>query len=281
MSSQQCPKCHQPATDLYPVDGGLREKLAQAGVGDAIPASICKNCFTQMHAAASGNSVLMNQARMKDSKRQTLWTQRMSLIKKARQCMGQKLFGEAAAHYEKYIRSMEVVFDSKPGTLTPEKFKESARHQELTVVAGVYWDLFCIYDTSSEYHAKQEQAGKMLAKFLRFTPIFPDILRKAERFERSAKNRQAVRSFLDEVTSARPRCFIATSAFESPMAEEVWQLRAFREWVLKEIPLGRKFVRWYYRNSPATATFLDKHPVLKPAVRAALRLLLRFLAPFI
>ncbi|MGE0632108.1 MAG: CFI-box-CTERM domain-containing protein [Pseudobdellovibrionaceae bacterium] len=274
MEAKTCPRCKQPTTDLFPVDVGLREKLVLAGFTESLPERICANCFSKVNSTIGKNSVLLNQARMKDAKRQQLWTQRMTLIKKGRQAMEKKKYNEAAVSYEKYVRSMEVVFDCKPGELTPEKFKENARHQELTVIAGAYWDLLRIYDTSPEFVVKQDNVAKLLARFLRFTPIYPDILRKAEQFEKTARNPAAIRKFLDEVSSARPRCFVATSAFESPLAIEVWKLRTFREWILKEKPWGRKFVRFYYRNSPKAAAFLDKYPVLKPPVRALLRLFL-------
>jgi len=48
-------------------------------------------------------------------------------------------------------------------------------------------------------------------------------------------------------------CFIATAAFGSPMEKHVQILRDFRDRVLLNYSVGKAFVQFYYRNSPAIA----------------------------
>jgi hypothetical protein len=79
--------------------------------------------------------------------------------------MNDKAFSDAAVAYEKYIKVLEIIFDAKPGELSPEQFKDAARTQELTVVASAYWDLLRIYDTSEKYGDRQAIAAKKLAQF--------------------------------------------------------------------------------------------------------------------
>ena len=67
-----------------------------------------------------------------------------------------------------------------------------------------------------------------------------------------------------------PLCFIATAAYDSPMAEEIQVLREFRDAYLVTNPGGKAFVDFYYRVSPPIARFIDDHPGLKPMVRAVL-----------
>jgi hypothetical protein len=74
---------------------------------------------------------------------------------------------------------------------------------------------------------------------------------------------------------SRPRCFVATSAFESVYAPEVQQLRFFRDHCLKKHAWGRGFTKYYYRVSPKIACLLDKHSWAKPAIRSILRLLIK------
>lgn len=217
----------------------------------------------------------MAQERAKEQHRLQLWKNRVQLIKQARTCMNQKMYAEAAAAYEKYLRIMEMVFECKKNELKPELFKESARHTELTVVASVYWDLLRIYDMSDHYAERQAHCAKQLASFIRFTPIYPDIMRKAEIFQKSAKNPGVLKQFLKLSSESRPRCFIATAAFESPHATEVQQLRFFRDHSLKKSPWGRQFTIWYYRISPKIACLLEKHSWTKPLVRALLRALIK------
>jgi N-acetylneuraminic acid mutarotase len=71
-------------------------------------------------------------------------------------------------------------------------------------------------------------------------------------------------------------CFIATAAFGSPMAGQVEILRQFRDRYLLTNELGRKFVVWYYRNSPVAANYIKDKPLAKAAVRLALYPLIGF-----
>lgn len=65
-------------------------------------------------------------------------------------------------------------------------------------------------------------------------------------------------------------CFIATAAYGYYSAPQVRALRKFRDEYLLTNAGGRAFVRWYYEHGPRAARFIDEHPSLKPAVRAAL-----------
>lgn len=272
----QCPRCGLQVTELHPADPDLIMKMQAAG--ESLPPQVCAGCISDLRSAvvATSGGVLMAQERAKEQHRLQLWKSRVALIKKARLCMSQKMYSEAAMAYEKYIKILEIVFEVKKGErLTPELFKESARTTELTVVASVYWDLIRIYDTHDKYAERQMTAAKQLANFIRFTPIYPDIIKKAEAFSRSARNSHAIKQFLKLSAEHRPRCFIATSAFETPLATEVQILRHFRDHRLKQNPLGRRFVVFYYRHSPRIACLLDKQAWLKPAVRGLLRLLIK------
>lgn len=72
------------------------------------------------------------------------------------------------------------------------------------------------------------------------------------------------------------RCFIATAAFGSPAAGQVEILRHFRDKYLLTSAPGKKFVAWYYKNSPAAAKFIQGNPLAKAAVQACLYPLIGF-----
>ena len=65
-------------------------------------------------------------------------------------------------------------------------------------------------------------------------------------------------------------CFIATAAYDTPMAEEIQILRDFRDGYLLTNPAGEAMVGLYYRVSLPIAQFITEHPALKPIVRAGL-----------
>lgn len=66
------------------------------------------------------------------------------------------------------------------------------------------------------------------------------------------------------------RCFIATAAYGTPLAEEIMVLRRFRDTVLLPSKIGRRFVNWYYQVSPPLAKFISRFWLLKALVRLAL-----------
>lgn len=281
MSEVSCPRCGNSVAELKGLDAGAIAKLKAEG-NESPPAQVCASCVSQLSGSSGSSvardSVLIMREKAKEQKRLMLWKSRVNLIKKARQCMNDKMFSDAAVAYEKYLRVLEVVFDAKPGELSPEHFKDSARTQELTIVASVYWDLLRIYDTSERYGERQTQSAQKLANFLKFTPILPDIVRKAEIFLKTAKNPAVVKNFLKMANEEKGRCFIATAAFESNLAPEVRFLCNFRDHTLRKYMAGDLFIFIYYKFSPPIARILDKCPSLKPAVRGILRGIIRFLA---
>jgi hypothetical protein len=261
---------------LIAVDRGLARKAKENGI-QSLTSEICSSCIQEIQSQASQGSVLIAREKAREQKKMALWKSRVALIKRARQLMAEKMFSDAAVTYEKYLKILEIVFDVKSGGLTPEHFKDSARTQELTVMTTVYWDLMRIYDTSEKYGDRMKKAADKLALFLSYTPIYPDIIKKAQSFQKTAKNQAVVKSFLKRVSEGRGRCFIATVAFDSGLASEVVALRRFRDRSLMTSSLGRGLVRSYYFISPPLAAILSKSPLLKAVTRRVLRFLVNLL----
>ncbi len=67
-----------------------------------------------------------------------------------------------------------------------------------------------------------------------------------------------------------PPCFVATAAYGSPMADEIWALRRFRDRYLMTNPAGRAFVDAYYSVGPYAAELIAEHPWLRTTTRALL-----------
>lgn len=266
-----CPYCGDNVPSLVPIEAGLKLRLGKEAQVEQVPDSVCDGCMKILAKMISKGAALRGEQQAKEQNRLMLWRNRVQLVKQAKQYLSQKNFSDAAVAYEKYLRVLEIVYEKQAGDLGPELFKNQARAQEMTVIASVYWDLMRIYDTHPTYRDRQYKAAQKLADFVRFTPIYPHIIRKAESQKRQAKNPDAFSKFLKLSNSSRPRCFIATSAFENPSHPVIVDLCRFRDRYLKTYPAGRALVRLYYKHSPGIALMLDAHPRLKPYVRALLK----------
>ena len=70
-----------------------------------------------------------------------------------------------------------------------------------------------------------------------------------------------------KVTTADKGCFIATAAFGTPHAEEIDELREFRDHILLSNTLGEMFVDAYYRFSPPVAEWISESERRKKTTR--------------
>lgn len=262
-----CPYCHDVVPGLVRIEPGMKLRLQQNAKVTPMPDAVCDGCFKMMSKMVSKGAALRAEASAKEQNRLMLWRNRVGLIKQAKQHLAQKNFSDAAVSFEKYLRVLEIVYDVKPSGLAPDLFKNDSKSQELTVIASVYWDLMRVYDSNSNYADRQSKAAEKLAEFARYTPIYGHLMRKADAQTRSAKNPDAFRRFLKMSNSKRPRCFIATAAFDSYENETVASLCRFRDQQLKKTPAGRQLVTIYYRVSPAFAARLDRHAYFKPMTR--------------
>lgn len=238
----------------------MRLSLQQAGLSGPFPERACPSCYEGLTTNVPQGTKLRMERDQREKNKMMMWKNRVHLIKNARTLMAQKAYSEAAVQYEKYLRVLEVVFGLKRGDISPAAFNNSSRSKELTVVASVYWDLLRIYDTNPRYGERMQSAATKLAQFLPFSPIYPDIIKKADQFSRSCKNPSVVKSFLRACKAHRGPCFIATAAFAGePDAAEILWLRRYRDDVLRKTPAGRRLIALYYRTSPPIARWIQNH----------------------
>jgi hypothetical protein len=66
-------------------------------------------------------------------------------------------------------------------------------------------------------------------------------------------------------------CLIVTATFGSPLASEVQLVRSFRDESIVKSYTGSRFMpafnAWYYSFSPQVSTYINEHPVTKPAMQ--------------
>lgn len=267
-----CPRCGASVPDLIKIEAGLKLRIQELQVGDALPPEVCVNCFKQLTSLVSKGAKLRAEINAKEHNKKILWKNRVTLVKSARERMAVKAFAEAAVLYEKYIRTLEISQDQEAGQLNPDVFNNPTLHKELTLIASVYWDLVRIYDTRPSYSAKMRELCGKLLRVLPMTPAGGDIVSRAERFSKIANNEDVIKEFLREARKYKStKCFIANATFDSPNAKEVQLLSAFRDQVLQQTGFGRWSIRFYYKVSPRLAEWILKHPKSKPYFQKALR----------
>ena len=66
-------------------------------------------------------------------------------------------------------------------------------------------------------------------------------------------------------------CFIATAAYDTPMADQVQALCQFRDEYLLTNTFGKKLVKFYYHRSPPIADYIRTRSKLKALVRGLLK----------
>ncbi len=271
-SEQTCPRCGNFKDVLKPIDTGLKVALESTEGSSKLPAIVCEDCYAELSSQVSLGLKLRIEREQREKNKMILWKSRVALIRTARLHLQHKSYSEAAIAYEKYLRVLEIVFNKEKGALSPEIFNNSSRSKELSIIASTYWDLMRIYDISPQYHDRMAHSAQKLAQFVKFSPLYPDIVRKAESFQRSARNPALVRGFLKATRGHVGRCFIATAAFGSPFVAEIRVFTQFRDETLRRTRWGRRFIHFYYRTAPPIAAWLERHPPAKVPVRKALRL---------
>ncbi len=92
---------------------------------------------------------------------------------------------------------------------------------------------------------------------------------------RSAAARAALTTTRIDFTTVPP-CFVATAAYGSPLTDEIWALRRFRDRYLMTNRAGRAFVDVYYAVGPYAADFIAEHPWLRTTTRIVLTPLVAF-----
>lgn len=264
-----CQGCGKNDPNLTRLDSGLRLTLTKAGKED-IPNAVCANCLKDLRKSASHGAQQLAQQELQHKHAGKLWKSRTQLVKQGHYCLQRGDYSEAAILYEKYLKLLCLVVKVKDRKeLEPKQFNHHPK--EITVISSVLWDLMLIYDANPQFYPKQLETSQLLAEFLRFTPVYNNIIRKAEVEARKAKNQAAFRQLLKLCDAQSSRCFIANEAFGSRVDPTVMTLCQFRDEILRESKNGRKFIAFYYKTSPALAAKLRQFPVLKTLTRALLR----------
>lgn len=101
-------------------------------------------------------------------------------------------------------------------------------------------------------------------------------------------NKDSLNSILGQLNSIQSRaqrqtssssggCYIATMAYGSYEHTQVIELRKFRDSVLIEYALGRRFINFYYKHSPRLVEILKDKLYINSVIKSMLNLLIRII----
>ncbi len=273
-----CQNCGKEDPNLTAVDAGLRLSLQKSGQ-EGVPNFVCATCMKSLKKSASLGAQELAKQELKASEASALWKTRLGLVKQGHRLLQIGDYSQAAQAYEKYLKVLQIVVKAPSRkTLDPKHFNDHPK--EITIICSVLWDLLLIYDSNPKFYPKQMESLEILSRFVRFSPVYNTIIRKAEKEARKAKNPQAFKTFLKLCDAHASRCFIANEAFGSRVDPTVVTLCEFRDQVLKKSSLGRSWVAFYYKNSPRWAAVLRQYPMagrcLRPLLTALASLIKKF-----
>jgi hypothetical protein len=202
----------------------------------------------------------MHQAELEHRRR--LLQRRLELARTGIVAYQNKQITLAVQSFHAYIRVLEEVKNVSEGGLLPSCFDLKEDLPELLMISGVYWDLAKLYDRTRSPD-KYRDFAHYLNKYIIFSKNMPFQALCAETMRKYIYNekpmhkkefRNAYRALSDS------NCFIATSLVDVISPQTLPSLQGFRDQFLLSRPLGRSFVRWYYRNGARLAIWVDHFP---------------------
>jgi hypothetical protein len=225
------------------------------------------------------------QLRADEELRRKLLAQRVDIARLGIAAYQNRQMADAVKYYFSYLRILEQVKKCGEGQLHPSYFDKGSEMSELLMVSGIYWDLAKLFD-KTKTQDKYKEFTKYLEKYILFSKDMPyqalctEAVRKYLKLNK-AIHRDAFRNTY-KLLGGKFKCFVATSLIDVTLPSTHFELRRFRDQVLKTHPWGRSFVAWYYRNGPKIAHRMDKAPEwIRAMIGAALDFIGKLIQTFL
>lgn len=215
-----------------------------------------------------------------------LYRTRLTHLKRAQLLVRDDRMALAVESYTKYLGILALYFDTTEDRLTPTLFDPEKDVTELLLISHAYWDLAKAFDRSPNL---QRDCFRCLEQFIKFSIGFKyqhvnaQIMRKFNN-KKQAHNPKAFEAAYHKIQISSKKCYIASSCF----GENDTNTETLRHFKLKIAPysLGKDFIDFYYRFSPALVLFLTTHPLIKWLsetfiIKPVLKLFIFFIRPYV
>jgi len=210
--------------------------------------------------------------RAKEQQRREMYQKRLEVVRKAFDDFRSHKLADATSGFHRYLKIMEEWKKVEENGLKPGKFDVKAEKDELQLLNGVYWDLVKLYDRTNSPN-KYKEFKHYLNQYVIFSKGMPFEATAAETMRKYIETNKArrVAEFKEAYSKlgSLDGCFVATAVAELGDPLTVPRLQHFRDTRLKSGPVGRTFIRFYYRVGPLLAEQIKKLPLVQQKILAA------------
>ena len=145
-----------------------------------------------------------------------------------------------------------------------------------------------VYGLAEEQWVKDHRAGTVQRDWLYYDYMATMERKKAEAYRKMGGHEEQVATAEENIKIAQTRssqeaakernnagsCLIVTATYGSPLSSEVQLVRDYRDVTIKHSYSGSQFVMgfnaWYYTFSPAVASYISTHPLVKSGMQVGL-----------
>lgn len=200
----------------------------------------------------------------------TAYRERVSYFKKAKIYLSKNNVTKSVEYLQKYLLAVAAYWGVTEEQLHPDLFKDEGHVSEQLLISYAYWDLAKSYDRSPKFIDETVRCLKQFVLFsigYKYQYANSIMIRKYIRLNK-ARNKKAFQQAYEKIYVKIKSCFIASYAYseDHPLVNE---LRSFRDDILSNSTLGRKFICEYYYYSPKLMQIilrLDRVNILKTFV---------------
>ncbi|NDD92652.1 hypothetical protein EBZ37_11255 [bacterium] len=241
MSSENPPSEKTSKSQLKEADRLARRAASSARVREKIEKEMARQELERQHEAL---------------------VQRLDIAKSGIKALAKDSFGEATQSFVTYLALLERAKKVEQGRLHPGLFDPKKEMVELVLLTGIYWDLARTYDRmKGKRHAQARH--QYLNQFVVFAKDAPYKALCAETLRKFLAAEKPIHR--SEFKAAYKRmggtsCFIASSLLDVSHIETLPRLRGYRDTVLVNSEIGRRFVFFYEKHSPPIARALENCP---------------------
>ncbi len=274
-----CPSCRTENFDLEIIDDFTKDALKYSE-NETLFDAVCSSCLDELKGSISQVGRHKAEAEQKTAILKSKWAKKLEILKTGRSLMSQKIYSEARKYYEEYIEILEATYKTGPEGINPLLIPSEQRQQECTVLCHLYFDLIYVYDQFENGTAKLKFACDKLKVLLQHSRGQSQTVRKIKKYTLKAKNPVIISDLYKHCKNAKGGCFVATAVFTDKDCSELSTLRNFRDHVLKNYPLGRSFIYYYYKHSPCWINKLNAYSFWKAPTRWLLKFVTFLVRPF-